>query len=325
LHASRLQRVNRAKVTVEGRVTGEIGAGLMILLGVGREDTSSVAASMAEKCANLRIFEDEQGKMNRSLLDMKGSALVVSQFTLYGDARGQRRPSFISAAPPEVAKALYEEFCEALRKLGVNVATGIFQAMMSVELVNEGPVTILLDRTKHSNPASAQESARWTRASVLRELKAVANPRVRAKMAYFGVDVPKAHGISAPVLHALAKRIGKDHRLAQQLWASGIHEARILTALIGDQKKSLPWRWSAGFAISTRGTWSIRRAATCMRKRDPLGEKQQNGAGAEKNLRNEQVFPWLRILATRTKSLRMIVLRDSCGRSNAKRTMSEIL
>jgi D-tyrosyl-tRNA(Tyr) deacylase len=143
-----LQRVSRAKVTVEGRVTGEIGAGLMILLGVGREDTTAVAASTAEKCANLRIFEDDQGKMNRSLLEVSGSALVVSQFTLYGDARGQRRPSFISAAAPEQAKALYEGFCETLRKLGVNVATGIFQAMMSVELVNEGPVTILLDSDK---------------------------------------------------------------------------------------------------------------------------------------------------------------------------------
>jgi len=143
-----LQRVSRAKVTVEGRVTGEVGAGLMILLGVGREDTSAVAASMAEKCANLRLFEDEQGKMNRSLLEVKGGALVASQFTLYGDARGQRRPSFISAAPPDLAKALYEEFCEALRKLGVSVATGIFQAIMSVELVNEGPVTILLDSNK---------------------------------------------------------------------------------------------------------------------------------------------------------------------------------
>jgi len=143
-----LQRVSRAKVTVKGRVTGEVGAGLMILLGVGRGDTSAVAASMAEKCANLRIFEDDQGKMNWSLLDVRGGALVVSQFTLYGDARGQRRPSFISAAPPEQAKALYEEFCEALRKLGVSVATGIFQAMMSVELINEGPVTILLDSEK---------------------------------------------------------------------------------------------------------------------------------------------------------------------------------
>ena len=143
-----LQRVSRARVTVEGKITGEIGGGLMILLGVGREDSAAVSASLAEKCANLRIFEDDQGKMNRSLLDVKGSALVVSQFTLYGDARGQRRPSFITAAPPELAKVLYEEFCAALRKLGVTVETGIFQAMMSVELVNEGPVTILLDSDK---------------------------------------------------------------------------------------------------------------------------------------------------------------------------------
>jgi len=98
-----VQRVSRARVTVEARVTGEIAAGLMVLLGVGREDTQSVAVSMAEKVANLRIFEDDQGKMNRSLLDVGGAALVVSQFTLYGDARGQRRPSFISAAPPEQA------------------------------------------------------------------------------------------------------------------------------------------------------------------------------------------------------------------------------
>ena len=143
-----VQRVSRAKVSVEGKVTGEIGPGLMILLGVGKEDTSPVATAMAEKVANLRIFEDEQGKMNRSLLDVRGSALVVSQFTLYGDARGQRRPSFISAAPPELAKKLYEEFCDALRKIGITVGTGIFQAMMSVELVNEGPVTILIDSDK---------------------------------------------------------------------------------------------------------------------------------------------------------------------------------
>src|SRR5881409_2170544 len=143
-----VQRVSRARVTVGGDISGEITDGLMILLGVGRDDTSAVATAMAERIANLRIFEDDQRKMNRSLLDVKGSALVVSQFTLYGDARGQRRPSFISAAPPELAKALYEEFCEALRKLGVTVTTGVFQAMMSVELVNEGPVTILLDSSK---------------------------------------------------------------------------------------------------------------------------------------------------------------------------------
>jgi len=143
-----VQRVSRARVITEGSVTGEIASGLVILLGVGRADTSAVTVSMAEKIANLRIFGDDEGKMNRSLLDVKGSALVVSQFTLYGDARGQRRPSFVAAAPPEQAKKLYEEFSEALRGLGVIVATGVFQAMMSVELVNEGPVTILLDSDK---------------------------------------------------------------------------------------------------------------------------------------------------------------------------------
>ncbi len=143
-----VQRVSRARVTSGGGVAGEIAAGLVILLGVGRNDTSSVAVSMAEKIANLRIFGDDAGKMNRSLLDVKGSALVVSQFTLYGDARGQRRPSFVAAAPPEQAKNLYEEFSDALRGLGVTVATGVFQAMMSVELINEGPVTILLNSDK---------------------------------------------------------------------------------------------------------------------------------------------------------------------------------
>jgi D-tyrosyl-tRNA(Tyr) deacylase len=143
-----IQRVSRARVTADGRVTGEIPTGLLILLGVGRDDTSAIAASMAEKVANLRIFEDNQQKMNRSLLDVKGSALVVSQFTLYGDARGQRRPSFVTAAPPDLAKKLYEEFTEVLRNLGITVGTGIFGAMMSVDLVNEGPVTILLDSDK---------------------------------------------------------------------------------------------------------------------------------------------------------------------------------
>jgi D-tyrosyl-tRNA(Tyr) deacylase len=143
-----LQRVSRAQVTVESRVTGSIGAGLMVLLGVGRDDSSAVATLMAEKVSNLRIFEDEQGKMNRSLLDVRGAALVVSQFTLYGDARGQRRPSFMAAAAPDKALALYEEFCAALRQLGVTVETGVFQTTMSIELVNEGPVTILLDSDK---------------------------------------------------------------------------------------------------------------------------------------------------------------------------------
>lgn len=143
-----VQRVSRARVTVNGGAVGEISAGLMILIGIGRDDTSASAVSMAGKIAHLRIFEDDQRKMNCSLLDVNGSALVVSQFTLYGDARGQRRPSFIAAALPEQAKPLYEEFCEVLRRLGVTVATGVFQAMMSVELVNEGPVTILLDSDK---------------------------------------------------------------------------------------------------------------------------------------------------------------------------------
>ena len=143
-----VQRVSRARVTVDGGITGEIGDGLMILLGVSRGDMSMVAVKMAEKIANLRIFEDDQRKMNRSLLDVNGSALVVSQFTLYGDARGQRRPSFVGAAPPEQANKLYQEFSDALRKLGVTVASGVFGAMMSVELVNEGPVTILLDSDK---------------------------------------------------------------------------------------------------------------------------------------------------------------------------------
>ena len=143
-----VQRVSRAKVTVEEKTTGEIAAGLVILLGVGKEDSPATAVAMAEKVSNLRIFEDEAGKMNLSLLDVKGSALVVSQFTLYGDARGQRRPSFVSAAPPDLAKKLYEDFCEGMRSLGISVRTGIFQATMSVELVNEGPVTILIDSGK---------------------------------------------------------------------------------------------------------------------------------------------------------------------------------
>src|ERR1700685_3118901 len=136
-----LQRVTSARVLVDGNVTGEIGPGLVVLIAVGREDTAATAASMAERIVILRIFGDEQGKMNRLLLDAGGAVLAVSQFTLYGDARGQRRPSFIHAAPPEQGKALYEAFVGALQKLGVRVATGVFQTHMSVELVNDGPVT----------------------------------------------------------------------------------------------------------------------------------------------------------------------------------------
>jgi D-aminoacyl-tRNA deacylase len=143
-----VQRVSRARVVVDGRVTGEIGAGFVVLLAVGCDDTAETAVSMAEKIANLRIFDDDAGKMNRSILEAGGAALVVSQFTLYGDVRRGRRPGFEQAAPPKLANQLYEEFCGALRVLGVRVETGIFQARMAVELTNEGPVTILLDSDK---------------------------------------------------------------------------------------------------------------------------------------------------------------------------------
>jgi D-tyrosyl-tRNA(Tyr) deacylase len=143
-----LQRVSHARVIVDGSVTGEIEAGLVVLVAVGREDDAGTAAAMAEKILNLRIFGDDQGKMNRSLGDTGGAVLTVSQFTLYGDARGQRRPSFLQAASPEQGKALYEEFVRALRALGVRVETGVFQAHMAVELTNDGPVTILLDSDK---------------------------------------------------------------------------------------------------------------------------------------------------------------------------------
>lgn len=143
-----VQRVTRANVTVDARVAGEISNGMVVLLGVGREDTAESAAYLAEKIANLRIFADEAGKMNRSLVETGGSALVVSQFTLYGDTRGGRRPSYTRAAPPEEANRLYEEFVRALRSHGIRVETGVFQAHMEVELVNDGPVTVLLDSEK---------------------------------------------------------------------------------------------------------------------------------------------------------------------------------
>jgi D-tyrosyl-tRNA(Tyr) deacylase len=143
-----IQRVTRASVRVNARVAGEIGTGLLVLLGVGRTDNPESAVYLAEKIANLRIFSDAAGRMNLSLLDMGGSALVVSQFTLYGDTRGGRRPSFIQAALPEQASRLYEEFVLSMRALGIKVETGVFQAHMQVELVNDGPVTILLDSEK---------------------------------------------------------------------------------------------------------------------------------------------------------------------------------
>jgi D-tyrosyl-tRNA(Tyr) deacylase len=140
-----LQRVARAEVRVDGAAVGRIGPGLVVLLGVGRDDDASVAAGLARKTARLRVFADEAGKMNRSLLDVAGEALVVSQFTLYADARRGNRPGFTDAAPPERGDALYRAYLDALATEGASVATGTFQAHMEVELVNDGPVTIWLD------------------------------------------------------------------------------------------------------------------------------------------------------------------------------------
>jgi len=143
-----VQRVSRAKVSVGKEIVGEIGRGVLVLLGVSVRDSDKDAVYLADKVLNLRIFEDAEDKMNRSLLDIKGQLLVVSQFTLYGDSTRGRRPSFIDAAPPERANRLYESFVNEARKQVTKVATGRFQAMMDVELVNDGPVTILLDSEK---------------------------------------------------------------------------------------------------------------------------------------------------------------------------------
>jgi D-tyrosyl-tRNA(Tyr) deacylase len=143
-----VQRVSRAQVTVKGEITGQIDLGLLVLVGVGREDTEADAIYLAEKICGLRVFEDAQGKMNRSLQDAGGSVLAVSQFTLYGDVRRGKRPSFDAAAPPEKARQLYEFFVKQIRAAGLRCETGRFQEMMQVELVNEGPVTILLDSAK---------------------------------------------------------------------------------------------------------------------------------------------------------------------------------
>jgi D-tyrosyl-tRNA(Tyr) deacylase len=140
-----IQRVSRASVTVENQITGAIDRGLLVLLGVEQGDTAEDLSWMADKCVELRIFEDDAGKMNRSLLDVGGAMLVVSQFTLLGDCRKGRRPSFIDAAPPEIAERMYDEFVEHVRGRGVSVATGVFRAHMDVSLVNDGPVTLLLD------------------------------------------------------------------------------------------------------------------------------------------------------------------------------------
>jgi D-tyrosyl-tRNA(Tyr) deacylase len=144
-----VQRVSRARVEVEGRQVGAIGAGLLVLLGAGGGDGPADVAYMVDKVANLRIFADDAGKMNRSVLETGGGVLAVSQFTLYGDARKGRRPAFTGALEPGQAEALYEQFVHGLRAAGVaDVATGVFGAMMDVELVNSGPVTILLDSGK---------------------------------------------------------------------------------------------------------------------------------------------------------------------------------
>ena len=143
-----VQRVKRAEVRVDGEVVGRVGLGLLVLLGAGQGDGPADVAGLVEKVVNLRIFEDDAGKMNRSLLDVAGALLVVSQFTLFGDCRHGRRPSFTAALEPAAAAALCDDFVRQARALGVTVATGRFGAMMDVELVNDGPVTLLLDSRK---------------------------------------------------------------------------------------------------------------------------------------------------------------------------------
>jgi D-tyrosyl-tRNA(Tyr) deacylase len=144
-----VQRVSRGQVQVEGQTTGQIGKGLLVLLGIGNGDSIKEADYLLEKIINLRIFEDAAGKLNLSLLDIKGELMIISQFTLYADCRKGRRPSFIDAAPPDTAKALYEYFLNKARLTGLSIASGIFQAMMDVELINSGPVTILLDTSRN--------------------------------------------------------------------------------------------------------------------------------------------------------------------------------
>jgi D-tyrosyl-tRNA(Tyr) deacylase len=143
-----VQRVSEASVVVEGRVTGSIGQGLCILVGVAQGDTAADAEWLSAKAVELRIFEDEQGKMNRSLLDVGGELLAVSQFTLLGDAQKGRRPAFTDAARPEEAQPLYDKFCALCRERGVRVAEGVFRATMQLRVVNEGPVTLVLDSRK---------------------------------------------------------------------------------------------------------------------------------------------------------------------------------
>lgn len=143
-----VQRVAKAKVSVGGKVSGEIGLGLLVLLGVAQTDGEQDADYLAEKIVGLRVFEDADGKMNLAVAEVGGAVLAVSQFTLYGDVRRGKRPSFDAAAPPELAKKLYDYFCQRIRALGLRCEEGVFQAMMDVELLNVGPVTILLDSAK---------------------------------------------------------------------------------------------------------------------------------------------------------------------------------
>jgi D-aminoacyl-tRNA deacylase len=143
-----IQRVSSARVVIEGNEHSRIGAGMLVLLGVEKEDTTEDAQLLARRIVELRIFEDEAGKMNRSIADKGGQILAVSQFTLLGDCRKGRRPSFDPAAPPDIARTLYEQFVKEVERLGVPVATGVFQAMMNVELTNQGPVTFILDSRK---------------------------------------------------------------------------------------------------------------------------------------------------------------------------------
>jgi D-tyrosyl-tRNA(Tyr) deacylase len=155
-----IQRVSRAEVRVDGGIVGQVGPGLVVLVGVGRNDDEATADAMALKCAQLRIFRDEEGKTNRSLLDVAGEVLAISQFTLFADTTGGRRPSFLGAAPPELGEALYERFASALGSQGVRVARGVFGAEMEVELVNDGPMTIWLDsETGRASAPAGERSA----------------------------------------------------------------------------------------------------------------------------------------------------------------------
>ena len=140
-----VQRVTEGSVSIEGEVTGQIGKGLVILLGITSSDTEEDAKFLADKCANLRIFSDSEGKFNFSCLEVKGAVLVVSQFTLYGDTRKGRRPSFIHAAPPEISEPLYREFIDKLKEVNLKVEEGVFGAMMKVEIHNDGPVTLMVE------------------------------------------------------------------------------------------------------------------------------------------------------------------------------------